>query len=204
MQYSELITHRDTFRALRDECSAVFDTQRRLPEYVFRQALTTYYVFEYGLIMRNEFATFLANVARRFGDSTVNYMTLDPDPEVYYYRNCGFYGLASFDPSTLTDNYMKVMSRDGNADSFRVRGGDVGVMWGSSLKWGIFCDRMSWELCLMASPSPLDDFMVENSRTVSYMNTNLLRNYVSNEYRHEPSVALEFLRDLAKNYPILR
>jgi len=199
MNYSELITANNAFAALREECNAVFDANKRLPDHVFRQNFVEYYAFEHGMIMRKDFAMFLANIARRFGDKAVNYMTLDPDPVEYYYKNCGFYGIASFEPSTLIDNYIKVMSRGGNADSFRARGGDVGVMWGSSLEWGIFCDRRSWELCLLASFSTIDESLMKMVRKDTFQ----VRSYVLNEYRHRPELAEEFLRDMAKNYPAL-
>ena len=201
MQYPELITDDNAFSALRAECGEVFDTNQRLPHQVFRQKFTKYYVFEYGQIFRKGFSTFLTNVARTFEDVAVNYMTLDPDPVEYYRRNCGFYGLASFEPNTLIANYIKVMHRDGNVESFRARGGDVGVLWGSSRKWGIFCDRVSWELCLMGSSLKLDESLMG---TVDCMGAGQLNNYLENLYRNKHGVALKFLRALGENYPTLR
>ena len=201
MQYSELITDDDAFSALRAECGEVIDTNQRLPRQVFRQNFANYYVFEHGQIMRQTFSTFLTNVARNFEDRAVNYMTLDPDPVEYYHRNCGFYGLASFEPSTLMVNYLKVMYRDGNVESFRARGGDVGVLWGSSLKWGIFCDRASWELCLMGSSVKLDESIMG---TVHCMDAAQLKSYLENLYQNKHGVSLKFLGELGENYPTLR
>ena len=202
---TQLVKDSETFHALSDECNAVFNTTKRLPEYVFQRPFVRYYPFEHGLIMRKAFAGFLTNVARYFGDRAVNYMTLDPHPEKYYLRKYGFYGLASFEPSTLVDNYMNVMYRGGKADSFLARGGDIAVMWGSSRGWGIFCDRISWELCLMASSAKIDNLVVDEvtASTVSYMKPELLRSYVLNEYKHKLSAATTFLTVLTKNYPML-
>jgi hypothetical protein len=108
--------------------------------------------------------------------------------------------LASFEPVDLIDDYIKVMSREGHADSFRVRGGDVGVLWGGSSQWGIFCDRSSWELCLMGSSAGLDESIV---RTTGCMETMQLKSYISSLYPHRPSVALEFVSELKGNYPTL-
>jgi hypothetical protein len=200
MNYSQLITDSIAFSALRNECDLIFDMNKRLPERVFRQNFTEYYAFAYDHIDLNDFAAVLANIACRFGDRAVNYMTVVPDPVGYYFKHCGFYGLASFDPSTLINDYIKVMSRDGNVESFRSRGGDVGILWGSSLEWGIFCDRISWELCLMASRSPVDESIMTG---VKVMDAAQLRDYELNVYRNRPTLALEFLRDLSKNYPTL-
>jgi|HubBroStandDraft_6_1064221.scaffolds.fasta_scaffold821363_1 hypothetical protein len=200
MNHNELITDGNAFSRLRDECSVIIHINKRLPEQVFRQKFAEYFAFEHGMTMRAEFAMFLTNIASGFGDRAVNYMTLDPDPVEFYHKNCGFYGLASFEPSSLIDNYIRVMSRDGEPDSFRTTGGDVAVMWGSSLGWGIFCDRRSWELCLMASFSPIDQSLMRMVRKDAFQ----VRSYLLNEYQHKPQLALEFLRDLAKSYPMLR
>jgi len=201
VQYPELITDDNTFSALRVECGEVFDIDKRLPHQVFRQNWAIYHVFDHGQILRKDFSTFLTNVAHSFEDRAVNYMTLDPDPVQYYRRNFGFYGLASFEASTLMANYIKVMYRDGNVDSFRARGGDLGVLWGSSRKWGIFCDRVSWELCLFGSSLKLDESIMGG---IDCMDAGQLKNYLENLYRNKHEVALKFRTELGKSYPTLR
>jgi len=201
MQYTELISDVSTYSVLRDGCASVFDTSKRLPEYVFRRKFTNYYAFEHGFIGYEGFAALLAVIAQRFGDRNVNYMTLDPDPVRYYRRNCGFYGVASFDLFTLPERYLVVMFRGGEADSFLARGGDVGVFWGSSAEWGIFCDRKSWELCLLASSAALDDLVLD--KAIEFIAGSRIRSYISREYRSKPSIAEHFLKKLAENYPDL-
>jgi hypothetical protein len=201
MHYGELITDDIAFSALRTECNEVFDTNQRLPGKVFRPNFAKYYAFEHSQIFRKDFASFLTNVARVFADSSVNYMTLDPDPVEYYRKNCGFYGLASFKPVNLMDSYLKVMSREGNADSFRARGGDVGVLWGSSLNWGIFCDRRSWDVCLMGTSFELDHSILNE---VGCMDADRLKLYLLHQYQNRHVVAVEFLKKLDMTYPTLR
>lgn len=115
----------------------------------------------------------------------------------YYYKQCGFFGMASFDPNSLVDNYASVMSRDGDVNSFRARGGDVGVFWGSSLKWGIFCDRASWELCVMGFASDLDGAPIG---VIRCMQPKILQSYIYNEYRQKPDLAARFLAELERNF----
>lgn len=202
MQYPELITDDRTFLALREQCDTVFRTDRRLPEKVFRHDFSSYCAFEHGQILRREFAAFLTTLAKISDDTNVNYMTIEPDPVEYYRKHCGFYGLSSFDPATLMDNYIKVMYRDGHVDSFRARGGDVGVLWGASLKWGIFCDRRCWELCILGSDVPLDE--ATTSRSLGCMDPAKLASYISNLYQNKDNVSRDFVSTLEKNYPNLR
>jgi len=197
MQYAELLTDDAAFSALRDECNAVFDTNQRLPAKVFHSNFAKFYVFEHGQIFRQEFAAFLVEIARIFTDVSVNYMTLDPDPVEYYWKKCGFYGLASFERDSLIENYLGVMTRDGSADSFRARGGDVGVMWGSSLNWGIFCDRISWDVCLMGVPFELDKSLMG---TIGCMSSDQMKKYLLSQYQNKRSVAVDFLKSLYTNY----
>lgn len=199
MQYDELIADGRSFAALREECGAVFDIDQSLPSKVFRHQFERYCVFEHANIRQRSFATFLTSIADICSDEVVNYMTLRPDPIDYYYKNCGFYGVASFKAKDLAENYLKVMGRDGKVDSFFARGGDVGVFWGSSKEWGIFCDRISWEICLMGFSCALDKI----SGMVHSLNSASLRSYISKEYQHKPQVAQEFLMQLMKNYPML-
>ncbi len=201
MIHKELVADIREFSALRSECDSIFQTNKRLPEVVFRQPIDSLYAFAYDYIKMKDSATFLSDVAREFGDRVVNYMTVSPDPVEHYFKKCGFYGVASFDALTLSDNYWKVMTRDGNVDSFLFRGGDVGVMWGSSLKWGMFCDRISWELCLMACQSPVKQSIMSPIKVMDSME---LRSYELSLYRNRPQVAEEFSLALAKNYPALR
>jgi hypothetical protein len=125
-------------------------------------------------------------------------MTLEPDPWIYF-NNYGFYGLASFEPSKLMDNYLKVMYRDAGSDSFRASA-DVSVFWGSSLEWGIFCDRISWELCLMGVSKDLDESIIGK---LNRMDSFRVKNYISAAYHWKPTVAVEFLNQFTKNYPFL-
>lgn len=200
MQHGELITAADAFSTLRAQCTAVFDIEKRLPEQVFKKKFDRHRAFEHGLIYQEKFAIYLASLARRFTDTSVNYMTLEPDPVDYYLKHCGFYGLASFAPASLISDYMMVMSRNRSADSLLVRGGDVGIFWGSSLQWGIFCDRISWELCVVGFSGNLNDPITD---VVNYMDMQVVRDYVANAYRHEPAVAQNFLNGFENNYPDL-
>jgi hypothetical protein len=201
MQYAELLTGDTAFSTLRNECEAVFDTDKRLPAKVFRPNFTQYYAFEHGQIFRKEFAAFLAEIARVFVDATVNYMTLAPDPVEYYRKNCGFYGLASFESGNLIENYLGVMTRGGSADSFMARGGDVGVIWGSSLSWGIFCDRISWDVCLMGVSSGLDKSL---KNAIGCMDSDRLKAYLLNQYRDKNYIVAEFLKGLYANYSVIQ
>ena len=197
MEYEQLITEEGMFSALMAECDTIFSAKQKLPQQVFLKKFKKFYAFSYSQTLKDEFAKFLSTIAADFSDERVNYVTLEPDPVKYYFKHCGFYGLASFKPMKLMDNYTKVMSRGGAADSFRVRGGDIGAFWGSSMEWGIYCDRISWDICLMGVSRDLDKSL---TAMLSCMDTATLRKYISNSYRGKDSVVTEFLNRFTSNY----
>jgi hypothetical protein len=198
----ELVTSREGFSLLSEECTRIIDTRKRLPDFVFRRHFAKYFAIEYAYVGRQEFANFLVNMSGLFRDESVNYMTLVPDPVDYYYRNFSFFGVASFKPSNLVERYFRVMSRDKNIDSFLMRGGDVGVFWGSSLEWGVFSDRISWEMAVIAVPESVDVPMVSGFRC---MDASWLTAYVAKQYQvKDPSgsIAPNFVKRFLTNYPI--
>jgi hypothetical protein len=195
--YPELIQDADAFLRLRREGEGVLAMQSRLPDQVFRLPFRKYWTFEHAGIYRDEFAIMLTHFAEVFSDSAINYMSIEPDPVEYYYEKVGFYGLASFEPTKLIGRFLSVMDRGGSADSFRARGGDVGALWGSSRRWGIFCDRISWELCVIGC----DWIEMPVSGALKYMDMASVADYVTSQYRGRPELARDFITRFAANYP---
>jgi hypothetical protein len=196
---TELVQDQATFSALREECDKIIDTQKRLPEFVFQRSFAKYFAIEHAHVSRKAFGAFLFKMSNLFEDQLVNYMTVQPDPVDYYYRHLSFFGLASFVPSNLVDRYVPVMSREGSPDSFRARGGDVGVFWGSSLKWGIFCDRISWELAVVAVSENID---MQEMSAFRCMDASILSAYMKSQYSRDASIGADFTRRFLSNYPL--
>ena len=149
MKPNGLVVDEDAFSVLSAECEKIIDTRKRLPDFVFRRTFSRYFATEYCHIFKNEFAAFLFHLSNIFGDASVNYITLDPSPEDKGYRQRSYFGLASFEPSSLAERYVPVLSRDQNVPQL-LAGVNVGAFWGSSLQWAISCDRISWELAVIA------------------------------------------------------
>jgi len=199
MNPMELVTDRARFLILSAECEKIVNTQKRLPDFVFQCKFARYFAIEHAHIAMKEFGSFLLEVSKIFEDESVNYMTLKPRAVDYYYRNFSFFGTATFEPSSLVDRYLPVMNRDRSVDSFLARGGDVGVFWGSSLKWGISCDRISWETAVIAVS---DDIDVPAISGFPCMDASQLASYIESQYPGDSSIALDFERRFLANYPI--
>ncbi len=197
--HTELIIDQEAFSTLSGECGKIIDTKMRLPGAVFRRTFCRYFVVEHAHVFTDEFGLFLLKMSDIFEDTYVNYMTLDPDPVGYYHKHYSFFGLASFSPQKLIENYLSVMSRDGHVDSFRSRGGDVGVFWGSSLNWGIFCDRISWEIAVIAVSQEVDLPKISNFRC---MDASWFSNYIKSQYPKDSPDAAVFIEEFLVNYPI--
>lgn len=202
INFPELVCDRDIFDIRRRECESIIDTQSRLPDFVFRRAFDSYFVIEHTLLHWKEFGDFLYKLSSLYGDALVNYMTVDPDPVDYYYREFSFFGLASFQPSTLTERYNPVMSLGGDAESVEsfLAGGDIGVFWGSSQKWGIFCDRVSWEIAVIAVSGNVDVPAISGFRC---MDASALSEYMDAQYRRlDPAIAERFMQTFSRNYTL--
>jgi hypothetical protein len=195
---AELVVDEQAFLALARECQEIFDIRKRLPDFVFRRSWARYYAIEHVHI--HDFGAFLFNLSNAFHDEAVHYMTLEPDPVEYYHRYCSFFGAATFRPSDLPERYRPVMFiGDGSASTFLVRGGDVGVFWGSSLKWGIFCDRISWEMAVIAVSEDVDVPKLADFRC---MDASFLEDYMMGQWAKDTSVALDFTKRFLANYEI--
>jgi len=202
MRANELVIDKKVFSALSDECERIIDTRKRFPDFVFQRSFARYFAIEHSHIGREEFGLFLFKMSNIFNDESVNYMTIVPHPVDYYYRHYSFFGLASFDPPSLVERYLPVMSRGDDVDSFLHRGGDVGAFWGSSLKWGISCDRISSEMAVIAVSDNVDVPTVSNFRS---MDASEISGYMKSQYRMKDpsdSIALDFAQRFLANYPI--
>src|SRR4051812_5082973 len=126
---SELVVDSSAFSLLSAQSTSIFKPAKRLPDFVFQRQFRRYFAVEHAHTYGEKFGSFLFKLSQIFGDQSINYMTLEPDPVAYYHRNFQFFGLASFNPSSVMKRYVPVMSRNGHTDSFRARGGDVGEFW---------------------------------------------------------------------------
>lgn len=190
---AELIADPREFVSLQMQGRSVFDLEKRLPSQVF-QRKCRYYACEYPLIFDKAFSLFLSSIASQFKDQTVHYMTLDPSPD-YYCKHYGHFGLASFDPKILQTRYMDVMTRN-DPGSFRSHV-NIGAFWGSSLSWGIMCDRISWELCIIGIAGGSKLSICSN---FPLMKLNDVNRYVAAAYHWKPAVASDFSREFSENY----
>ena len=196
----ELVVDRESFLALSAECEQIIDTQKRLPDFVFRRSFAEYIPIDYGYIYRQEFAAFLLKLSDIFRDKTVNYMTLDPAAVDYHDRyNCPFFGLASFKPASLLESYVPVIFGDRHWFEFRA-GVHFGVLWGSSLGWAISWDRISWELAVIAVPQEVD---VRAMTNFNCMDAAAISAYMKNLYHWRLPTALDFNQQFLANYPLL-
>jgi len=195
MTPSELVVDKEAFTFLSRECEKIIDPQKRLPEFVFQRPFAKYFAIEYGHIYRKEFGMFLSKMSGIFEDESVNYMTLDPRPGDDYCQHSSFFGLASFKPSILVERYVPVLFREGTVTRLLVSV-NVGAFWGSSLKWGISCDRISWEMAVVAVSENVDVPKISGFRC---MDAEWLSSYMKSQYHWKLSTALDFNQRFLSN-----
>jgi hypothetical protein len=195
---TELAVDREVFSLLRGECEKIIDTQKRLPDFVFQRPFAKYFAIEYAHIYRREFGAFLSKMSGIFDDQSVNYMTLDPRADDECYLRSSFFGLASFESSSLVERYVPALSNDPSSSRL-LAGSNVGVFWGSSLMWGIACDRISWEMAVVAVSESVDVPTISGFRC---MDAAWLSSYMKSQYHWKLSTALDFNHRFLANYAI--
>jgi hypothetical protein len=84
MNAGELVADKEVFSFLSGQCGKIFDTSKRLPDFVFRHCFSKYFAIEYGHIYGKSFGSFLFQMSTIFDDESANYMALDPHPDSYY------------------------------------------------------------------------------------------------------------------------
>lgn len=193
----ELITDTETFLALDGQARSMFDLEKRLPSQVFQRAMGSYIAFEYGWLWGNDFAKVLSTVAHCFGDKMVYYRALDPQPESYFEKH-GWFGTASFQTADLKTRYSDIMGGRGAAFLFTA-GVNICALWGSSLAWGIVCDRISWELCVMGIAGDKDFAILSKIRS---LDSKTVDRYIAAAYHWKPETAKEFSREFHRNYEL--
>jgi len=195
----EMVRDTERYRLLTSEARQLVDVAKRLPDFVFRRTFARYYAIAYAYLYREEFGNLLSGLANACHDETVNYITLDPTPE-YFYHETSFYGVISFSPSDVAERYVLVMHPTRGADKI-LAGSNVGMFWGSSLKWSIAGDRISWELAIIGVSGEIDIPRMSGIRCMSW--TEVI-DYIKSQYRiKDPSgnIASEFAKKFLAYYP---
>jgi hypothetical protein len=201
MAASELVAEKEAFVHLSRECEKIIDTRKRLPDFVFQRRFPHYFVIEYGHIPGQRFGNFLSEMSGIFKDESVNYMAIDPPAGEDFYRSSSFFGLISFAASDLRERYAAVMHPIRGASTI-LAGTNIGVFWGSSLKWGIFCDRISWEIAVIAVSEYVDVSAISGFRC---LDAAWLSDYEKSQYHAKDpsdSIASDFMKKFMANYPI--
>jgi hypothetical protein len=203
MDTAELVADRQVFSLLRGECEKIIDTQRRLPDFVFRRPFAKYFAIEYAHIYGGgaygeQFVSFLSMLSHTFHDDSVNYMVIDPEPGDTYYEQTSSFGVVSFKPASLAGRYPLVMNPTKGISRI-LAGANLGALWGSSLKWGIFADRISWELGVIAVPENVDVPTISGLRC---LNAKQVASYITSQYHWKKSVADDFNKRFFPKYPI--
>jgi hypothetical protein len=191
-----LIADREVFSALTAECEKIIDTEKRLPDFVFRRSFAKYVSIDYGYLHRQEFAVFLSKLSDTFNDEFVRYMTLNAPAVDYHDKfNCSFFGLASFKASSVAEEYLPTIST--RSPSRLLAGVNAGVFWGSSLEWAISCDRISWELAVIAVSQDVD---VPAMSGLKCMDAAAVCSYMKSLYHWKLPTALDFNQRFLANY----
>jgi hypothetical protein len=128
-------------------------------------------------------------------------MAIDAPAGDVFYQHFSFFGIVSFAASDLRERYAAVMHPVRGASTI-LAGTNIGVFWGSSLEWGMFCDRISWEIAVIAVSENVDVSAISGFRC---LDASWLSDYEKSQYHAKDpsdSIASGFVKKFVANYPI--
>lgn len=91
-----------------------------------------------------------------------------------------------------------MLSRDQNTPQL-LPSVNLGAFWGSSLDWAISCDRISWELAVIAVAENVDVPKISGFRCLT---ASEVSSYMKSQYHWKLATALDFNQRFLANYPL--
>lgn len=121
----------------------VFESDRPLPEQVFREHYGNFLFENFYWAMSSEFWPVLQKLANQSNDHVILMGVLEPEPLDYYYSNFGFFNWCNLEIDLSADDYADILEtapESSPADALLYYS-DVVVWVPYSMKWGVWGER---------------------------------------------------------------
>lgn len=152
MKANFYISEKSEFESVWSLITSTFNVKETLPEKAFKKNFHRFFSEEFDWAMSADFCdTFLRPMAKLCSDEKIFVATLDPDPDLYFYNEFGYYNIFALPAKATGDEYWDALDTcpdDRPADAMLFNS-EIVVWVASSKKWAVWGSRQS-ERCILA------------------------------------------------------
>ncbi len=193
------VTKRENFEEAMARLGQVAMTGRRLPNQVFRFPVAGFIFVGFTEIPGDEFWTLARSLAHQSEDARITVAVLDPDPDDYFHKEFGEFGVIELAADASADEYYAELSKPPpgwEADSLDVNS-ELLVWFGDNGRWLIWGER-SLGVAVVGCRDGFNPSLTA-SPPLRFLNAaTALEGLISSEYRR--AVPTEWGREFLSNY----
>jgi hypothetical protein len=137
-----IIRDTQTFTEELQQLKTLVQLGARLPTQVFTDCFSEYLFFSYDRLLFDTFWEFVTQLLNKGGETSVTWMTLDPDPVEYFFRHFGHYGCARLSATDSKQDYLEFLtySTDGNPAEALIHRPIIAALFPADSKWCVYAD----------------------------------------------------------------
>lgn len=178
------VTEREKFEEAMARLGRVAAVESRLPNQVFRLPVTQFVFVGFTEFPGEEFWAVAQSLTLRSGDSRITVAVLDPDPDDYFHKEFGEFGVIELAVGASTAEYYAELSKappGWKADSLDTNS-EVLVWFGDNGRWLIWGER-SLGVAVIGSLDGLDPSLAD-SLPIRFLDAaTALRGLIYQEFR---------------------
>ena len=104
------ITAPTPYHRVRDLLNRCFELEARLPGQVLQRVPQAHAFFEFDEVFSETFWNAMKGLLSHYGDDTVIFSVVEPDPESYFYKEFGYYPAMELSRAVRGDQYLSLFS----------------------------------------------------------------------------------------------
>ncbi len=187
------ITDGEQFFSCKKEIEKLVRIESQLPDQVFCKRINKFSFEEFDWAMSADFWVEIKTLAQSSGDKFILVAVLDPDPQIYYKKEFGFFNWAVLPVTASAQdywNFLNLYPAGSPADS--LLSNSEKIVWVvPSGKWAIWGER-SFGVCVLGCLEKLSESSWHDVQWA--LKTAMPHNF------HNNAVPLEFSNKLLENY----
>ena len=148
---SSFVSNHDEYQKYIATVKQVVDTNRRLPDQVFKSGFHYYLFHEYDWMTWGDFWQSLKPLSKSDDDERIIVAGIAPDPQDYYHQHFGDYNAFSISASASVEDYQNMLTAEpsGSPADAMNHHTDLIVLAPSSCTWAVWAEH-ELGVCVLA------------------------------------------------------